>query len=77
MSQTVNRLSAAGYLERNRDPEAGRRVLFTATAAGIALVNEMRARSTAWLEASLAQLDDEERAVLAQAAPLLRHLADS
>jgi hypothetical protein len=37
----------------------------------------VRARSTAWLDASLEQLTDEERAVLSAAAPLLRRLADS
>jgi DNA-binding MarR family transcriptional regulator len=77
MSQTVNRLGADGYVERNRDPDDGRRVLFTATATGTALVLELRARSTAWLDASLAQLTAEERALLSQAAPLLRRLADS
>src|SRR4051812_42635604 len=63
MSQTVNRLSADGYLERNRDPDDGRRVLFSATAPGIALVDEVRARSTAWLDAAMCQLTAEERAV--------------
>jgi DNA-binding MarR family transcriptional regulator len=76
MSQTVNRLSADGYVERNRDPEDGRRVLFTATATGVALVHEAREQSTAWLDVALAQLDDEEREVLARAAILLRRLAD-
>src|SRR4051812_46580003 len=41
MSQTVNRLGADGYVERNRDPDDGRRVLFSATARGTALVQEV------------------------------------
>src|ERR1700746_1282497 len=34
MSQTVNRLTAAGYAVRTRDPDDGRKVLFIATAEG-------------------------------------------
>src|SRR5215475_10212093 len=43
MSQTVNRLTAAGYGVRTRDPGDGRKVLFVATAEGDKLASAARA----------------------------------
>lgn len=77
MSQTVNRLTSAGYAVREADPADGRRVLFRTTPAGDVLVAEDRARRHAWFEAQLRALGEDDRAVLARAAAILRAIADS
>lgn len=77
MSQTVNRLTSAGYAVRESDPEDGRRVLFRTTPAGAGLVAEDRARRHAWFEAQLRALGEDDRTVLARAAVILRRIADS
>lgn len=77
MSQTVNRLTSAGYAVRESDPEDGRRVLFRTTPAGDGLVAKDRARRHAWFEAQLRALGEEDRTVLARAAVILRRIADS
>src|ERR1700685_2271896 len=50
MSQTVNRLTAAGYPLRPPDPDDRRKVLFSATAAGAELARTARAERNAWLD---------------------------
>ncbi|MGW7423913.1 MarR family winged helix-turn-helix transcriptional regulator [Streptomyces sp. NPDC054813] len=77
MSQTVNRLTSAGYAVRTRDPADGRRVLFSATAEGDELAGAARARRNAWLDAQLRALSAEDRTVIARAAALLGTIADS
>ncbi|MGH3169989.1 MAG: MarR family winged helix-turn-helix transcriptional regulator [Trebonia sp.] len=77
MSQTVNRLTSAGYAVRARDPGDGRKVLFSATAAGHELAYAARAQRTAWLDERLRALSAEDRAVIARAAALLSRIADS
>ncbi|WP_037568338.1 MarR family winged helix-turn-helix transcriptional regulator [Phaeacidiphilus oryzae] len=77
MSQTVNRLTSAGYALRAPDPDDGRRVLFAATPAGDELAGAARAQRHAWLDARLNALSAEDRAVLARAAALLSDIADS
>ena len=76
MSQTVNRLTSAGYAVRQSDPDDGRRVLFRTTATGDLLVAEDRAQRHAWFEAQLRALGEDDRAVLARAAAILRTIAD-
>src|SRR6202012_3588089 len=68
MSQTVNRLPSSGYAVRSRDPGDGRKVLFSATAAGHELADATRAQRNAWLDRQLHTLSAEDRAVLARAA---------
>ena len=77
MSQTVNRLTSAGYAVRTRDPGDGRKVLFSATAEGDELANAARAQRNAWLDERLRALSAEDRAVIARAAALLSSIADS
>jgi DNA-binding MarR family transcriptional regulator len=76
MSQTVNRLTSAGYAVRNPDPADGRRVLFTATDAGSAVAKESRARAESWFNAQLAAMTDEDRELLSRASVVLKRLAD-
>ncbi|MEY9934657.1 DNA-binding MarR family transcriptional regulator [Catenulispora sp. GP43] len=77
MSQTVNRLTSAGYAFRTRDPHDGRKVLFITTPEGDTIAGATHAHRTAWLDERLNALSDEDRAVLARAAELLRGIAES
>lgn len=77
MSQTVNRLTSAGYAVRSRDPADGRKVLFSTTAEGDQVARAAQARRSAWLDQQLQALSPEDRAVIARAAELLHAIADS
>jgi DNA-binding MarR family transcriptional regulator len=77
MSQTVNRLTSAGYAVRTRDPSDRRKVLFSATAAGDELAGAARAQRNAWLDQRLRALSAEDRAVIVRATALLSTIADS
>jgi DNA-binding MarR family transcriptional regulator len=77
MSQTVNRLTSAGYAVRTRDPGDGRKVLFSATADGDELASAALAQRNAWLDEQLRALSREDRALIARAAALLASMADS
>jgi DNA-binding MarR family transcriptional regulator len=77
MSQTVNRLTSAGYAVRTRDPDDRRKVLFSTTAEGDELASATRAQRNAWLDRRLQALSAEDRAVIARATALLRSIADS
>jgi DNA-binding MarR family transcriptional regulator len=77
MSQTVNRLTSAGYAVRTPDPADGRKVLFSATAEGDELASAARAQRNAWLDGQLRALSAEDRAVIARVTALLSGIADS
>jgi DNA-binding MarR family transcriptional regulator len=76
MSQTVNRLTSAGYAERRPDPDDGRKVRIGVTDSGAALAHESRVRRTAWLDGRLATLTDDERVAIARACDLLDRIAE-
>jgi DNA-binding MarR family transcriptional regulator len=77
MSQTVNRLTSAGYAVRTSDPADRRKVLFSATAEGDELASTARAQRNAWLDQRLQALSAGDRAVIARATALLSGIADS
>lgn len=77
MSQIVNRLTSAGYAERTRDPDDGRKVRLRATDEGDELASAARAQRNAWLDGQLRALSADDRAVIARATALLRHIAES
>jgi DNA-binding MarR family transcriptional regulator len=77
MSQTVNRLTSAGYAIRTRDPDDRRKVLFSTTPEGDQLASATRAQRNAWLDRQLQALSAEDRAIIARAAALLSSIADS
>ncbi|MFG2520785.1 MarR family winged helix-turn-helix transcriptional regulator [Streptomyces sp. NPDC048527] len=77
MSQTVNRLTSAGYAVRSRDPGDRRKVLFSVTEEGDRLGGAARAQRSAWLDAQLEALGAEDRAVIARAAALFSAIANS
>ena len=77
MNRTVNRLEEAGYVERTSDAADGRKVVVVPTHRGVELVAETRRRRDAWLHQRLRTLTTEQRATLAEAAEIMRELADS
>src|ERR1700677_2465989 len=77
MSQTVNRLTSAGYAVRTGDPDDRRKVLFSGTAEGDELASAARAQRNAWLDQRLQALSAEDREVIARATALLITIADS
>ncbi|AEI11018.1 MarR family winged helix-turn-helix transcriptional regulator [Cellulomonas gilvus] len=77
VTRTVNCLVEDGLVAKGEHPSDGRAVLVSLTAAGIAEVAETRRRRHLWLAGRLADLTDDERALLADAAGVLRRLAES
>ena len=77
MNRTVNRLEEAGYVVRTADEADGRKVVVVPTDRGLELVAETRRRRDAWLHQRLRTLSAEQRATLAEAARIMRELADS
>ena len=73
-TKIVDKLHAAGYVERTPSPSDRRVTLVAATDAGRALLAEIRARKTAWLTTRVAELSPAERASLADALAVLDHL---
>jgi DNA-binding MarR family transcriptional regulator len=77
LNRTVYRLEEAGYVERTADQADGRKVVVVPTERGVELVAETRRRRDAWLHQRLRTLSPEQRAILAQAADIIRGLAES
>lgn len=77
MNRTVNHLEHAGYVRRTADAADGRKVVVVPTESGLRLVTETRRRRDAWLHQRLRTLTPEQRDTLAEAAAILRELADS
>ncbi|SEA61352.1 MarR family winged helix-turn-helix transcriptional regulator [Leifsonia sp. 21MFCrub1.1] len=77
MSQSVNRLTSAGYVVRTPDPGDRRKVLFRTTPEGARLAETTRARRDAWLEGRLGALSPEDQQVVARACAILATISDS
>jgi DNA-binding MarR family transcriptional regulator len=78
MAQTVGDLERAGFVSRRPDPDDGRRAFVELTAAGLDLLQTIRARRETWLAEALEQeLDPHEREVLREAVALLGRVADA
>lgn len=75
MTRLVNALVVAGLVRRDEHPTDRRQVVVSITEAGAVEVHETRRRRNEWLGARLATHTPDERAVLAEAAVLLRRLA--
>src|SRR5437868_5006789 len=65
MSQTVNRLTSAGYAIRTPDPHDRRKVLFSTTPEGAELAHAARIQRHAWLDAHLQALSPEDQQAIA------------
>jgi DNA-binding MarR family transcriptional regulator len=76
MAQTVRELEASGYVDRGDDPLDARKVIVSLTAAGREVLEADRRHREGWLADALQHdLDDRERAIIHEAAPLLQRLA--
>src|SRR5688572_21163982 len=73
-TKLVGRLESEGLVTRTPDPQDGRSSLIAITAAGGALLREVRQRKDAYLQRRLRTLSAAERATLAEAAELLERL---
>ena len=77
MTRTVNSLVDLGLVAKAEHPTDGRQVVVSLTAAGVAEVDETRRRRDAWLADRLRHMTPDERALLVDAAELLRRIAAS
>ncbi|MCU1371104.1 MAG: transcriptional regulator, MarR family [Ilumatobacteraceae bacterium] len=73
-TKIVEKLHAAGYLDRTASADDRRVTLVSTTAGGRALLADIRARKTAWLTTRIAALDPHERDALAGVVAVLDHL---
>lgn len=77
MGATLAALQERGLIEKQQDPEDGRRHVLTVTPAGAEVMNNRRSVRTQMFAAALAEhFSPEELAVLQQAAKLLERLAE-
>ncbi|MFF9346184.1 MarR family winged helix-turn-helix transcriptional regulator [Streptomyces sp. NPDC014734] len=75
MRLTLGALEAQGLVGRAPDPADGRKSVMSITGSGLAVLTAVRAAKNDWLaEAIAAELDDEERRTLVEAADLLGRL---
>ncbi|MBW9094317.1 MarR family transcriptional regulator [Microbacterium jejuense] len=74
MNRTVNCLQESGWITRTADEKDGRKVVISLTDAGHSVVDETARRRDAWVESALAQLTDQERATIAQAAEIMARM---
>ncbi|MDP9884683.1 DNA-binding MarR family transcriptional regulator [Sinomonas atrocyanea] len=70
-TEQVARLEKAGLLERCSDPHDARAVVVRRTPEGDATAQRANTRRTERMAAALATLDDDERAALAAALPVM------
>jgi DNA-binding MarR family transcriptional regulator len=75
MTRVVASLQDARLVARAPHPTDGRQALLDVTPAGAALLREDRRRREAWLARQLQALDEDERALLRDAAAVLDRLA--
>lgn len=75
MTTIVAKLEAKGLVSRAPHPSDGRQVVVAVTDAGRDFIAQERQARNAWLSTRLAQLTDDERALLREVQPLLDRLA--
>lgn len=76
MTSLVHRLEGESWVERQPDPSDGRATLVVLTETGAVALREYRAAAAAQIVPLLAQLDDEDQAILARASILMQQLSD-
>lgn len=77
MTRTIDVLEDRGLVERRGDPSDRRQVTVTISPRGRELLKEDRKRREQWLAARLAELEPDERAILAASVPILDRIARS
>ena len=76
MSRTINALEEAGLISRTASADDGRKVSIDLTELGTHAVIETRRQRDEWFTTRLAALTPEQRATLAEAAPILKELTE-
>lgn len=76
MTKQVDRLEAAGIVERIRSTDDRRRVGLVLTAEGEALLRRVKARRTSWLAERLDRLEPDELQAIEQVIALLQRLTE-
>jgi DNA-binding MarR family transcriptional regulator len=77
ITRIVAALEAEHLVERTTDPDDRRVTTVRTTDEGRAELRRIREERNAWLAERLAELDDDERALLDAALPVLEHLIDA
>ncbi|WP_374065267.1 MarR family winged helix-turn-helix transcriptional regulator [Actinokineospora auranticolor] len=75
MTRIIGALEELGYASRSPHPSDGRQAIVALTDAGQAYIEADISAREAWLDRRLAELDDGERAILAQAADIIDRMA--
>ena len=75
-TRIVAKLADAGLVDRAGDPTDGRVSLVSITAAGSALLSQMRSRKNAYLASRLDELEPDDVAALERAAQVLERLLE-
>jgi DNA-binding MarR family transcriptional regulator len=73
---TLTSLEASGLVQKDRDPDDGRRVILSLTESGDELLAHKRTVRTEQLTRALDGLTPKERSQLVEAMPLLERLAE-
>jgi DNA-binding MarR family transcriptional regulator len=77
MAQTLAELAGEGFIARRPDPDDRRQTLIELTPLGRETLERERERREGWLAQGIDEaLSPEERAIIAEAVPLLGRLAD-
>jgi DNA-binding MarR family transcriptional regulator len=77
LSRLVDSLVERGMVIRVRDPDDARSSLVSATADGLAFLEDLRRNGTTLIDAGLRSLGDMDRAAVLAALPALERLADA
>jgi DNA-binding MarR family transcriptional regulator len=75
MTKILAKLESKGLIDRRPHPSDGRQAIVSLTDAGLDLVASERSAREAWLSVRLAELTEQERALLREVQPLLDKLA--
>jgi DNA-binding MarR family transcriptional regulator len=77
MTRMIGALEQTGYVRRAPHPTDGRQVVVSITETGVALQKAIRRKRDAWLAPRIAELTEQERGVLREAAGILERIAAS
>lgn len=75
MTRVIAALEEMGFVERAAHPTDGRQSIVSLTEAGTSFIEATISAREAWLDRKLAELDGDERAVLARAAEIIDRMA--
>jgi DNA-binding MarR family transcriptional regulator len=77
MNRTINALVEADLVTRVSATDDARKVIIDLSDAGRTFIRDTKRKRDAWFTKRLAALTPAERAIIGEAAPLLRKIADS